>query len=195
MISQPHPTHIWVDYGVPPRQGLVGRPVRRAEAQHVDESELELLLAPSFPLAVHHFPLRSFAQYRHMVELAMANDQLKQGNRVRNAFQAGHLEEIYSDLILDDDTVERGMAEGWLVEDTEFRDYLAACPGMFDGDGRRRSVHAAGPRNGGARSSGSSRSMRCTRSAATSRRTRTSFRRDTWRVTSGAMQSASWSAS
>jgi hypothetical protein len=135
VISQPHPTHIWVDYGVPPRQGLVGRPVRRAQAEHVEEAELELLLAPTFPVAVHHFPLRSFAQYRHMVELALANNQLKEGDRVRTAFETGRLEEVYSDLTLDDETVKRGVAEGWLVEDTEFRDALAACPRTFDGQG------------------------------------------------------------
>ena len=135
MISQPHPTHIWVDYGVPPRQGLVGRPVRRAQAEHTEETQLELLLAPMFPLAVHHFPLRSFGQYRRMVEIALANDQLREGETVRSAFEAGRLEEVYARLILDDEAVKRGLAEGWLVEDTEFRDYLAACPEMLDGGG------------------------------------------------------------
>ena len=135
MISQPHPTHIWVDHGVSPRRGLVGRLIRRAQAEHVEEAELELLLAPMFPLGVLHFPLRSFGQYRHKVELALANDQLREGERVRSAFEAGRLEEVYSDLTLDDEVVKRGLAEGWLVEDTEFRDYLAACPEMLDGGG------------------------------------------------------------
>jgi hypothetical protein len=144
-ISQPHPTHIWVDYGVPPRQGLVGRPVRRDQAEHLEEAELELLLAPTFPLAVYHFPLRSFGQYRHMVELAIANDQLREGDRVRSAFEAGRLEEIYSDLTLDDEAVKRGLAEGWLVEDTEFRDYLAACPDPLDGGGSAPSGPRAWP--------------------------------------------------
>ncbi len=135
MISQPHPTHIWVDRGVSPRQGLVGRPVRRAQAEHAEEGELELLMAPTFPLAVHHIPIRSFGQYRHMVELALANDQLREGDRVRSAFEAGRLEEIYSELTLDDEAVGRGIEEGWLVEDAEFRDYLAACPEMLDGGG------------------------------------------------------------
>jgi glycosyl transferase family 2 len=135
MISQPHPTHIWVDYGAPPRQGLVGRPVRRAQAEHGEAAELDLLLAPMFPLAVRHFPLRSFGQYRHMVELALANDQLREGNRVRKAFEEGQLEEVYSDLILDDVAVKRGLTEGWLVDDTDFRDYLAACPQLLDGGG------------------------------------------------------------
>ena len=135
MISQPHPTHIWVDYGAPPRQGLVGRPVRRTQADLADEAELELLIAPTFPLAVRHFPLRSFGQYRHMVELALANDQLREDNSVRRAFEEGRLEEVYSDLILDDEAVKRGLTEGWLVEDTDFRDYLAACPQLLDGGG------------------------------------------------------------
>jgi hypothetical protein len=89
-------------------------------------------MAPVFPLAVHHFPVRSFDQYRHMVELALANNQLREGDRVRSAFETGRLEEIYSELTLDDDAVSRGIAEGWPVEDTAFRDYLAACPGMLD---------------------------------------------------------------
>jgi hypothetical protein len=135
MISQPHPTHIWVDRGASPRQGLVGRPFRRAQAEHVEEAELELLLAPTFPLAVHHFPIRSFGQYRHMVELALANRQLRKGDSVRSAFEAGRLEEVYSELTLDDEAVKRGLVEGWLVEDTEFRDYLAACPEALDGGG------------------------------------------------------------
>jgi hypothetical protein len=135
MISQPHPTHIWVDHGAPPRQGLVGKPVRRARAEHTAETQLELLLAPMFPLAVHHFPLRSFGQYRRMVEIALANDQLREGEAVRSAFEADRLEELYAKLILDDEAVKRGLAEGWLVEDTEFRDYLAACPEMLDGGG------------------------------------------------------------
>ena len=134
-ISQPHPTHIWVDRGISPRRGLVGRPVRRAEAQHAEEGELELLLAPRFPVAVHHFPLRSFEQYSHTVQLALANDQLREGDRVRNAFEAGRLAEIYSELTLDDEAVNRGIQEGWLVEDTEFRDYLSACPETFDDAG------------------------------------------------------------
>jgi Glycosyl transferase family 2 len=135
VISQPHPTHIWVDHGVPPRQGLVGKPVRRARAEHTEETQLELLLAPMFPLAVHHFPLRSFGQYRRMVEIALANDQLRKGETVRSAIEEGRLEEVYARLILDDEAAKRGLAEGWLVEDTEFRDYLAACPEMLDGGG------------------------------------------------------------
>jgi hypothetical protein len=138
MISQPHPTHIWVDRGVPPRRGLVGRLIRRARAEHVDETELELLLAPMFPLAVLHFPLRSFEKYRHKVELALANDQLREGDPVRSAFEAGRLEEIYAELTLDDAAIDRGIAEGWLVEDTQFRDYLAACPELLDGGGTPR---------------------------------------------------------
>jgi hypothetical protein len=134
-ISQPHPTHIWVDRGSSPRGTLVGRPLRRTQVQHAEEAELELLLAPTFPVVVHHFPLRSFEQYRHTVELALANDQLREGDRVRSAFEAGRLAEIYSERTLDDEAVNRGIAEGWLVEDTDFRDYLSACPEALDESG------------------------------------------------------------
>jgi hypothetical protein len=35
---------------------------------------------------------------------------------------------VYARLVLDDDAVAKGIGEGWLVEQTSFRDYLAACP-------------------------------------------------------------------
>jgi len=136
-ISQPHPNQIWVDHGVPRRQGLVGRPFRRTRAQHFEEAELELVLAPTFPIAVLHFPLRSFRQYTRMIEIALSNNQLREGDRVRSALEAGRLEEVYSELTLDDETVARGVAEGWLVEDTEFRDFLAACAETLDGGGTK----------------------------------------------------------
>jgi len=127
----PHPIEIWVERRGSPYAGLVGKPVLRTQAEHSEEEGLELLIAPTFPLGVLHFPFRSFEQYRRRVEIARANGQLDrnaEGRDVRDAYEAGRLEEIYQRLTLDDDAVARGIDEGWLVEDTDFRDYLAACP-------------------------------------------------------------------
>ncbi len=133
----PHPVEIWVDRSGSPYTGLVGKPVLRTEAEHSETDGLELLIAPTFPVRVLHFPFRSFSQYKRRVEIARANGQLDrnvEGRQVRDAYEAGRLEEIYRRLTLDDDAVATGIDEGWLVEDTDFRDYLAACPDALSGE-------------------------------------------------------------
>ena len=75
-IRQPHPADIWIDHGTSPRDGLVGRPVRRAREAHSEATELELLLAPTFPIGVLHFPVRSLKQYTRLVGIAVANSDL-----------------------------------------------------------------------------------------------------------------------
>jgi Glycosyl transferase family 2 len=132
VMRGPHPIEIWVDRGGSPRQGLVGKPVRRTQAEHMEDNELDLLLAPTFPLAVLHFPFRSASQYRRRVAIAVENRQLKEG-AVRRAYETGRLDEVYAKLTLDDEAVEQGIEEGWLAEDTELRDYLSACPDPLEG--------------------------------------------------------------
>jgi len=130
-----HPIDVWVNRGSSPRGGLVGKPALRAQPTHVEENELDLVLAPEFPIGVLHFPLRSFEQYLGKVEVVGENrmfDQSAASREIREAQEAGRLEDVYENLILDEETVGHGLAEGWLVEDTEFRDYLLACPGILD---------------------------------------------------------------
>jgi hypothetical protein len=132
VMRGPHPIEIWVDRDGSPRQGMVGKPVRRTHAEHREENELDLLLAPTFPLAVLHFPFRSASQYRRRVAIAVENRQLKDGV-VRHAYDTGRLDEVYAKLTLDDEGIRRGMEEGWLVEDTELRDFLSTCPHPLEG--------------------------------------------------------------
>ena len=49
------------------------------------------------------------------------------------AYESGRLDQVYDQLTLSDQQVMRGVEDGWLVEDTDFRDYLAACPDPFEG--------------------------------------------------------------
>ena len=133
-LRGPHPIEIWV--GGSPYRGLVGKPVLRTEAEHREERPLELLIAPDFPMGVLHFPIRSYDQYRHRVEIARDNGQLgrnPRGQAVKDAFDRGHLEEIYERLVLDDDAVAAGARDGWLVEQASFREYLASCPDPLAG--------------------------------------------------------------
>jgi hypothetical protein len=127
----PHPIEIWVDRGGSPYTGLVGKPVLRTRAEHFEEEELDLLVAPFYPVRVLHFPFRSFEQYRHRVGIALANGQLDrnaEGREVRRAYEEGRLEAIYERLTLDDDAAAKDIESGSLVEDTDFRDYLDASP-------------------------------------------------------------------
>jgi hypothetical protein len=136
VMRGPHPVEIWVDRSGSPYAGLVGKPVLRTEAQHLEEEQLELLIAPMFPVRVLHFPFRSFEQYKRRVEIALANGQLDrnaEGRQVRDAYESGRLEEVYARLTLDDDALARGIDEGWLLRDTDLRDYLAACPDALRG--------------------------------------------------------------
>jgi Glycosyl transferase family 2 len=131
-----HPIDVWVDRGGSPRQGLVGKPALRAQAGHQEEQELELAVAPIFPLEILHFPLRSFDQYRRKVELARREGRLdrdEQSREVLAALEQGRLEDVYRELALDDAAVARGIAAGWLVEDRDFRDYFIECPAQLDG--------------------------------------------------------------
>lgn len=140
-IRQPHPVDVWIDQGGSPRDGLVGRPVRRAREAHSEGSELELLLSPTFAIGVLHFPVRSLSQYTRLVGLAVANGDLgrdEETRRVRDAYQAGRLEEIYGEMAFSGEEATEAIAAGRLTEDTSFRDYLRACPdplGAAEGPG------------------------------------------------------------
>jgi hypothetical protein len=130
-IRQPHPVDIWIDQGGSPRDGLVGRPVRRAREAHSEATELELLLSPSFTIGVLHFPVRSLRQYTRLVGIAVANGDLsrdEESRRVRDAYKAGRLEEVYRDMVFEDQEIRGGIEAGDLVQDTGFRDYLQKCP-------------------------------------------------------------------
>jgi hypothetical protein len=126
-----HPIDLWVKRAEPPRSGLVGKPALRIEATHKEEQELDLVLAPEFPIAALHFPLRSFEQYRKKIAIADHNQMWERNEETRalyEAYRAGRLDQVFANLVLDEEAVETGLAEGWLVEETDLRDYLLACP-------------------------------------------------------------------
>ncbi len=135
-IRQPHPVDIWIDQGGSPRDGLVGRPVRRAREAHSEATELELLLSPTFSIGVLHFPVRSLKQYTRLVGLAVANGDLgrdEEARGVRDAYRAGRLADIYDEMAFSADDVKDGIEAGRLAEDTGFREYLRACPDPISG--------------------------------------------------------------
>jgi Glycosyl transferase family 2 len=134
VLGQPQPTQIWLEDGQ--ADDVVAPPaLHESGADHSAQANLELVLAPTFPIRVLSFPLRSFAQLGRLGELNATLVLLdgEQHEKARAAYEAGRLEEVYDELVLADEQVERGIAEGWLVEDTDFRDYLAACADSLAG--------------------------------------------------------------
>jgi hypothetical protein len=90
----------------------------------------EVVIAPVYPVRVLHFPLRSFAQYRRRIDIALASGETfgERARRVREARGAGRLEQVYEEAAFSDAEVASGLADGSLVEDRDFAAYLRACP-------------------------------------------------------------------
>jgi hypothetical protein len=83
------------------------------------------------PVEVLHFPLRSHAQWRRKVELqgvAFTEHIERAGTGYHlkgyDALQSGAIDEQHAALVVDDDAMERGLADGTLALDTRLRDAL-----------------------------------------------------------------------
>src|SRR3954468_11637511 len=82
-----------------------------------------------YPIEFFHFPVRSFEQ----AEQKYAHQQTGPGqtpspyyDRVRAFLAEGRLRDFYEELVVDDEALERGLADGSLVIDTRLRDALRA---------------------------------------------------------------------
>jgi hypothetical protein len=91
------------------------------------------------PIEVLHFPLRSQAHWMRKVELqgdAFTKHIERSGTGYHlkgyDALRDGRIKEQHASLVVDDDALRRGLAEGSLVVDTRLRDALRAV-----GDGKR----------------------------------------------------------
>jgi len=119
-----------------------GRPVHRAVRDleggepAPSQGESRLVWAPLWPLRILHFPVRSFAQFKRRTEIAIFEGRFPDWGRfkrLRELYEAGRFEEIYSDLVLDEADVEEGIREGQLALDDRFARLLARCPDPLDG--------------------------------------------------------------
>jgi hypothetical protein len=86
-----------------------------------------------FPIECFHFPLRSEAQTAHKAELQgeafakhIARPPTAYHADMYSALRSGRIGEYYEALVVSDEEVERGAAEGRLVVDTRLRDALQA---------------------------------------------------------------------
>jgi hypothetical protein len=79
------------------------------------------------PADVFHFPFRSLEQYeRKNIRRARGDKPLGQYVKGLQAREQGKIEDVYRLLVLDDDTLAKGIATGSLVVDARLRDALRA---------------------------------------------------------------------
>jgi glycosyl transferase family 2 len=98
--------------------------------------EMRLVWAPSHPLRIFHFPLRSFEQFKTRTEIFLHHGGFRDTGRFRRlrvAYEEGRLDEIYSGLVWDDAAVQEGIREGKLVRDERFAKLLPRCPEPLSG--------------------------------------------------------------
>jgi hypothetical protein len=97
-------------------------------AQRLIESAL-VPLRGWYPIEFFHFPVRSPEQCERKYsyqQTAPGQTPSPYYDRVRALIAEGRAQEVYEGLLVDDDALERGLAEGSLVIDTRLRDALRA---------------------------------------------------------------------
>ena len=115
----------------------VHRSVRGTEDGPGDgDMEIRLVWAPTWPLRIFHFPLRSFQQFQRRTEISLRHGGFRDSGRfrrLRRHYEEGRLEELYAELIWDDAAVEEGIRDGQLVRDERLAKLLPRCPDPLAG--------------------------------------------------------------
>src|SRR5207302_635134 len=119
------------------RQVVVGR------GNHGLVGSRLLPLETWYPIEVLHFPLRSGAQWAHKVGLqgeafTKHIERASTGYHLKGygALQGGRIEQQHESLVVDEEAVARGIADGTLAVDSRLRDSLRALRLDSSGDGR-----------------------------------------------------------
>jgi hypothetical protein len=103
----------------------------RALGPNPNGDEIRLVWAPTWPLRIFHFPLRSLDQFRRRTEISLRHGGFRDSGRfrrLRRHYEEGRLEELYAELVWNDDAIEDGMREGSLVRDERIAALLPGCP-------------------------------------------------------------------
>ncbi len=145
VISQTHEVasggperDLWLALRPPGR--MVHRGTRGAAEEDGERPEVRLVWAPTYPLRIFHFPLRSFEQFRKRTEIFICHGGWRDTGRfrrLRRHYEAGRLEELYAELVWDDAQISEGVRDGELVRDERFAELLPRCPDpLSDGSAR-----------------------------------------------------------
>jgi hypothetical protein len=97
---------------------------------------MRLVWAPTHPLRIFHFPLRSFEQFVKRTEIFLKHGGFRDTGRFRRlriAYEQGRLDEIYNALVWEDSAVDDGVREGKLVRDDRLARLLPRCPDPLSG--------------------------------------------------------------
>jgi hypothetical protein len=121
------------------------RDVRVGRGNHEAFGESLLPLRGWYPIEIFHFPVRSldqcarkyvdhFSSLKRNAEKGIPNQMAE----AVEAYRAGRLEEFYEPLVVDDESLARGLEDGTLAVDTRLRDALRrlASGSREDGFGR-----------------------------------------------------------
>ena len=95
-----------------------------------------MIWAPTHPLRIFHFPLRSFEQFRKRTEIFLRHGGWRDTGRFRRlryAYEQDRLEELYAELVWDDSQIEEAIGEEELVRDDRFAKLLPQCPDPLSG--------------------------------------------------------------
>lgn len=98
--------------------------------------ETRLVWAPRWPVRIFHFPVRSSAQFKRRTEIAIFEGRFPDWGRfrrLREQFEEGRLDELYAELVWDDDALEAGIRNGHLVRDDRLAHLLPDCPDPISG--------------------------------------------------------------
>ena len=117
-------------------RGVRGAAEDEDEGGRVGAEEMRLVWAPTHPLRIFHFPLRSFEQFAKRTEIFLKHGGFRDTGRFRRlriAYEQGRLDEIYNALVWEDPAVDDGVREGKLVRDDRLARLLPRCPDPLSG--------------------------------------------------------------
>ena len=119
-----------------------GRPVHRVIRNRElgmsswPPEDTRFVWAPSWPVRILHGPVRSSDQFKRRTQIAIFEGMFPDRGRfrrLREHYEAGRFEELYSELILDGAEVDEGLRAGRLVTDERFARLLDRCPDPLEG--------------------------------------------------------------
>jgi glycosyl transferase family 2 len=119
-----------------------GRPVHRVIRNRElgmsswPPEDTRFVWAPSWPVRILHFPVRSSDQFKRRTQIAIFEGMFPDRGRfrrLREHYEAGRFEELYTELILDGAEVDEGLRAGRLVTDERFARLLDRCPNPLEG--------------------------------------------------------------
>jgi hypothetical protein len=144
VISQTHEVasagpdgDLWHALRPPGRMVHRGTRARREEDEEdSDRPQIRLIWAPTHPIRIFHFPLRSFDQFRKRTEIFLRHGGWRDTGRFRRlryAYERGRLDELYAELVWDDSRIDEALGDGELVRDDRFANLLPRCADPLSG--------------------------------------------------------------